>query len=48
MPVISGNDLSRITSIDGFTKSKDKKVDKPDASSYTPKRIPRKMDFETR
>ena len=48
MPVISGNDLSLITSIDGFSKPKDKKVDKPDPSSYTPKRIPRKMEFETR
>jgi len=48
MPVISGNDLSLITSIDGFSKPKEKKVDKPDVSSYTPKRIPRKMEFETR
>ena len=47
MPVISGNELSLITSIDGFSKPKEKKVDiKPDAE-YN-KRIPRKLDYEVR
>ena len=48
MPVISGNDLSVITSIDALTKSKEKKLDKKLDMDYTPKRIPRKMEFETR
>jgi len=48
MPIISGKDLSLITSIDGFSKPKDKKLDKKSEIDYTPKRIPRKMEFETR
>ena len=47
MPIISGNDLSLITSIDGFGKPKERKLDIPTTSSYT-KRIPRKLDFEVR
>ena len=48
MPIISGKDLSLITSIDNFAKPKDKKLDKKSEIDYTPKRIPRKMEFETR
>jgi hypothetical protein len=48
MPVISGIDLSLIVSIDGVSKPKVKGVDNLDVSPYTPKRIPRKMEFETR
>ena len=47
MPIISGNDLSVITAVDGVGKSKDKKVDNSLPSGYT-KRIPRKMEFEVR
>ena len=46
MPVISGLDLSLIVSIDAMPR--EKKLDKKDTSLYTPKRIPRKMEFETR
>lgn len=47
MPVISGNDLSLITGIDGVGKPKEKKLDNALGSGYT-KRIPRKLDFEIR
>jgi hypothetical protein len=47
MPVISGNDLSLITSIDGFGKSKEKKLDNITPTEYT-KRIPRKLEYEVR
>ena len=47
MPVISGNDLSLITSIDGFSKPKEKKVDTKSDMEYN-KRIPRKLDYEVR
>ncbi len=47
MPVISGNDLSLITSIDGFSKPKEKKVDTKSDIEYN-KRIPRKLDYEVR
>ena len=47
MPIISGNDLSVITAVDGVGKPKDKKVDNSLPSGYT-KRIPRKMEFEVR
>ena len=43
MPVISGNDLSLITSIDGFSKPKEKKQNEVVSQK---KRIPRKLDFE--
>lgn len=45
MPVISGNDLSLITSIEGFVKPK--KVDIKSDMEYN-KRIPRKLDYEVR
>jgi len=47
MPIISGNDLSVITGIDGVGKPKEKKIDTQSVSGYT-KRIPRKMEFEIR
>ena len=47
MPVISGNDLSLITSIDGFSKPKEKRVDTKSDIEYN-KRIPRKLDYEVR
>ena len=47
MPIISGNDLSVITAIDGVGKPKEKKLDNTLPSGYT-KRIPRKMEFEIR
>jgi len=47
MPIISGNDLSVITGIDGAGKPKEKKIDTQSVSGYT-KRIPRKMEFEIR
>jgi len=47
MPIITGNDLSLITAIDGVGKPKDKKLDSPPIPSYT-KRVPRKLDFEVR
>jgi hypothetical protein len=47
LPIISGNDLSVITAIDGVGKSKEKKLDNSAVSSYT-KRIPRKLEFEIR
>ena len=48
MPIISGNDLSLIVSIDAINKPKEKKLDKSSEVDYTPKRIPRKMEFEVR
>ena len=47
LPIISGADLSVITAIDGVGKQKEKKLDTPSATGYT-RRIPRKMEFETR
>ena len=47
MPIISGNDLSVITGIDGVGKPKEKKIDNTPVTGYT-KRIPRKMEFEIR
>jgi hypothetical protein len=47
MPIISGNDLSVITAVDGVGKPKEKKVDNPPPTGYT-KRIPRKLEFEIR
>jgi hypothetical protein len=47
LPIITGNDLSLVTAIDGIGKPKEKKLDIPLASGYT-KRIPRKLDFEIR
>jgi hypothetical protein len=47
MPIISGNDLSHITAVDGVGKPKEKRVDNPPVAGYT-KRIPRKLDFEIR
>ncbi len=46
MPVISALDLSLVVSIDALPK--EKRLDKTDTMSYTPKRIPRKLEFETR
>jgi len=47
LPIITGNDLSVITAIDGFNKPKEKKLDTVPVSGYT-KRVPRKLDFEVR
>jgi len=47
LPIISAEDLSLVTSIDGFVKSKEKRVDTQPVTGYT-KRIPRKLDFEIR
>ena len=47
LPIITANDLSLVTAIDGIGKPKEKKVDTPLPSGYT-KRIPRKMEFEIR
>lgn len=47
LPVITGNDLSFITAIDGVSKPKEKKLDTIPVAGYT-KRIPRKLDFEIR
>jgi hypothetical protein len=47
LPVITGNDLSLVTAIDGVGKPKEKKLDNSIPSGYT-KRIPRKLDFEIR
>jgi hypothetical protein len=47
LPVITGNDLSVITAVDGISKPKEKKLDMVPVSGYT-KRIPRKLDFEIR
>lgn len=47
LPIITANDLSLITAIDGVGKPKEKKLDNALGSGYT-KRIPRKLDFEIR
>ena len=47
LPIITGNDLSLVTAIDGIGKSKEKKLDTIPVPGYT-KRIPRKLDFEVR
>ncbi len=47
LPSISAEDLSLVTAIDGFSKTKQKKVDTPSTMLYT-KRVPRKLDFEIR
>jgi hypothetical protein len=47
LPVISSEDLSKVVTVDGFSKPKDKKLDTPPIPSYT-KRVPRKLDFEVR
>ena len=46
-PVITGEDLSVITAIDGISKPKEKKLDTTPVSGYT-KRVPRKLDYEVR
>lgn len=47
LPIITGDDLSLITAIDGVGKPKEKKLDTVPVSGYT-KRVPRKLDFEVR
>jgi hypothetical protein len=47
LPIITGNDLSVITAIDGIAKPKEKKLDMVPVSGYT-KRVPRKLDYEVR
>jgi hypothetical protein len=47
LPVITGNDLSLVTGIEGVSKPKEKKLDTSTPMEYT-KRIPRKMEFEVR
>ena len=47
LPIITANDLSLVTAIDGIGKPKEKKLDTLPDPSYT-KRIPRKMEFEIR
>lgn len=47
LPIITANDLSLITAIDGVGKPKEKKIDNALGLGYT-KRIPRKLDFEIR
>lgn len=47
LPIITGNDLSLVTAINGIGKLKEKKLDISLSSGYT-KRIPRKLDFEIR
>ena len=47
LPIITGDDLSVITAIDGISKPKEKKLDTPPVTGYT-KRVPRKLDFEVR
>jgi DNA-directed RNA polymerase subunit RPC12/RpoP len=47
MPIITGNDLSFVTAIEGISKPKEKKLDTTPTSGYT-KRVPRKLDFEIR
>jgi hypothetical protein len=47
LPIITGNDLSVVTGIEGVSKPKEKKLDNPTPMEYT-KRIPRKMEFEVR
>jgi hypothetical protein len=47
LPIITGNNLSLVTGIDGVGKPKEKKLDIQSTPEYT-KRIPRKLDFEIR
>jgi DNA-directed RNA polymerase subunit RPC12/RpoP len=47
MPIITGDDLTLVTAIDGLSKPKEKKLDISPVSGYT-KRVPRKLDFEVR
>jgi hypothetical protein len=47
LPVISSEDLSKVVTIDGFSKPKSKKLDIDAVPPYT-KRVPRKLDFEVR
>jgi len=47
LPVLSAEDLSLVTTIDGFTKIKEKKIDKNPLEDYN-KRVPRKLEFEIR
>jgi hypothetical protein len=47
LPIITGEDLSKVVTIDGFSKPKAKKLDNQIPPEYT-KRIPRKMEFEVR
>ena len=47
MPIITGDDLTLVTAIDGLSKPKEKKLDTTPVSGYT-KRVPRKLDYEVR
>ena len=47
MPIITADDLSLITAIDGLAKPKEKRVDTQPVSGYT-RRIPRKLDYEVK
>jgi hypothetical protein len=47
MPTITAEDLTLVTTITGFTKHKEKKLDSVPVAEYT-KRVPRKLDFEIR
>ncbi len=47
LPVLSANDLSQVTSIEGFSKPKKKKIDTEPSIDYN-KRVPRKLEFEIR
>jgi len=47
LPAIIAEDLTLVTSINGFTKHKERKIDTTPVSGYT-KRVPRKLDFEIR
>jgi hypothetical protein len=47
LPIITGNDLSLVTGIEGVSKPKEKKLDNQLPMDYN-KRIPRKMEFEIR
>ena len=47
MPTITAEDLTLVTTITGFTKHKERKLDIMPVAGYT-KRVPRKLDFEIR
>ncbi len=47
LPIISADDLSKVVSIDGFSKPKAKRLDTAPVAGYT-KRVPRKLDYEVR
>lgn len=47
LPGITADDLSLITTIEGFAKPKEKKVDRNPLQDYN-KRVPRKLEFEIR